>query len=76
MINARGQGEELLKAVAEECFHAHQDLRGEGWRAQSGSAVVETEAREFLRAQAGEIHEFFEAWMGALIILNKPTEKA
>jgi hypothetical protein len=62
MINVRCRGEELLKAVAEECFHMHQDLRGEGWRAKKSSAVVETEAREFLSERTGEIHEFFEAW--------------
>ena len=68
MINVRCRGEELLTAVAEECFPAHQDLRGKEWRAKSGSAAVETEAREFLRAQAGEIHDFFETWVGALLI--------
>lgn len=74
MVNARCRDEELLKAVAEECFHMQQDLRGEEWRAKNGSAVVEAEARKFINARTSEIHEFFEAWMGALIMMKEPTE--
>jgi hypothetical protein len=45
MVNTRCEGRSLLNAVAEECFHIHQDADHEaGWR-RANEEAAEKEAR-------------------------------
>ena len=50
MVNTRCVGLGLLNAVAEECFHIHQDAdRGKGWRRDNEQAAEE-EAKNYVRS--------------------------
>lgn len=64
MINVCLSGEDLLRTIAEECFHIHQDtLHGAGWRDDAGWDAVEGEAKEFVSSKGDEIRDFLCAWV-------------
>jgi hypothetical protein len=64
MINVCRDGEDLLKTVAHECFHIHQDAEhGVGWRARTENrSIVEKEADAWVRSKDHEIKSFLKEY--------------
>jgi len=55
LISTEAPDEEVLRAVADECYHLLQDAAyGQGWRAQN-RLQSETEAAQFTRSQQNRI---------------------
>jgi hypothetical protein len=62
MINTVCFDEDLLKAIAEECFHINQDIcHGPEWRRNNENAA-EQEAKEYVGAKNAEIRVFLREW--------------
>jgi hypothetical protein len=62
MLNVNLGGEDLLKTLAHECFHLHQDaVNPPGWRSRELRQITEGQAEAWVEAKILEIRSFLNS---------------